>query len=577
MHGERLLLKAAYLSALLSLLLASCAPAIAPTPTAKPAGPPAPPTSPVPKQTPAAPPAAPPKPAAPAPIAKPAAPSSTPKPAGEQPKYGGIMALPHHSDPPHLDIHGTVASALFSPMGAVYNGIVQFDKDTEVVPDLAERWDVSPDGKVYTFHLREGVKWHDVKPFTSTDARFSIERIMAYRSMAYIVDGVEKVDAVDESTLKVTLDQRRAGFLPLIAHGRALIGAKHVVEANKDLKKVAVGTGPFKLKEYMSGVSFRMERNPDYFVKGRPYLDGIVYYLIKDAATRFAGFRTNRLQMAGTPPCHTDLGPTQAAIIKQEMPAAVVRPYELMMGWVLLPNWTRSPWKDVRVRRAAFLAVDREKALEVVSEGNGDTGISFYSGQWALPKDELNKMPGFRKPKDQDIAEAKELLAQAGHPNGFESSVLVRAAYPMYEKGALFMRAQLAKIGIDLKLQVLEYAVWTHARNRRAYDTMLVMSSPSAFDPDEAGRFISWKLGGQWASDDDERLLQLHAAQSAAATSEERKKAVFELQRMVAELVPHVMGGWQYSFIAFWPEVKGYVFQSGVYSHNKFDEVWLAK
>ncbi|MFH1484427.1 MAG: ABC transporter substrate-binding protein [Chloroflexota bacterium] len=561
-------LKVACFAALLSLFLASCAPAATPAPTAKlaapatapNAAPKAPPTAPAAKETP-----------------KPAAPAPTTKPAGEQPRYGGELSLPNPSDPPNLDIHRNVTISLFSPAATVYNGLVAYDQSNKVVPDLAERWEVSPDGKVYTFHLRKGVKWHDGKPFSSADARFSLERIMGYATLKAFIEAVEKVEAPDENTLKVTLEYRQAGFLPLLGHGRSLIAPKHVIEEKKDLKRDAIGTGPFKLKEYLLGVSFRMEKNQDYYVKGRPYLDKITFYIIRDVATRFAGFRTGRLQIYGHPPTHGELLRTHVDLLKKEMPQAVVRPYDSMQAFGLMPNWNRAPWNDVRVRRAAFLAVDREKGLEVVSEGVGTIGITLFYDEWAIPKDELMKMPGFRQPKDQDIADAKKLLAEAGYPNGFKSTVLVRAAYALYDKAAIFMRDQLAKVGIDLALSIIDYAVWTDARSKLNFDTMLVVNPLPLTDPDGAGRYISRKLGGQFASSDDDKMLELYAKQSLAENDGERKKVLYELQLRIAEVVPHIMIAWQNSFIAFWPEVKGYTASSCIYSHNTLDDIWLTK
>lgn len=320
-----------------------------------------------------------------------------------------------------------------------------------------------------------------------------------------------------------------------------------------------------------------MEKNKDYFLKDRPYLDGVTYYIIKDTATRFAAFRAGRLHIYGHPPIHTELGRTGETLLKRDMPQAIVRPYESASGYGLMPNWNRAPWNDVRVRRAAFLAVDRVKGIEVVSEGVGMIGVTEIYGEWALPKEELMKMPGFRLPKDQDIAEAKRLLAEAGYPNGFKSTALVRAADPLYEKAATFMADQLAKIGIELNLQIIEYALWTDARAKLNFDTMLVTNPLPLDDPDGVSRYISRKMGGQFASGDDDKLLELYEKQSLAATTEERKKIVYELQYRVAEVVPHIMIGWNNTFIAFWPDVKNYTATSGVYCHNKLEEIWLAK
>ncbi|MBI2906523.1 MAG: ABC transporter substrate-binding protein [Chloroflexi bacterium] len=553
MERKKHVLCAACFLALLPLLMAACAPAAAPAATAKPAAP------------------------ATAPSPKTAAPAATPKPAAEQPRYGATLPLPSISDPPTLDIHEAATITLFAPLGGVYSSLLQYDQSEKIVADLAERWQLSPDGKVYTFQLRKGVRWHDGRPFTSADARISLDRMNKYSGLKFITESVDKVDAPDENTLQVTMKQPQMGFPAGLAHGRGFIGPKHIIEAKGNLKQDVVGTGPFKFKDYVAGVSIAVVKNDAYFVKGLPYLDGVTYYIIKDAATRMAAFRAGRVTIYGHPPAQGELGASHVEAIKKAMPQAVVRPYTSAEAFGLMPNTTRSPWSDVRVRRAAFLAVDRERGLSVVTGGAGELGVSFFAGEWALPKEETMKMPGFRKPKDEDIAEAKRLLAEAGYPKGFSSNVLVRAAYPLYENGATFLKDQLAKIDIDLKLEVLEYSIWVDRRSKLTFDTMLVVPFLPYPDPDGAGRVISRKLGGIFSTLDDEETLQLFFKQSQTGDPQERKKIVWQLQQRIAETVPHVMLGWNNSFIAFWPEVKGYTATGGTYLHNKLEEIWLSK
>ncbi|MBI2910238.1 MAG: ABC transporter substrate-binding protein [Chloroflexi bacterium] len=547
--------------AIVALLLAGCAPPAAPASAPKAVAP---------KPTTAATTTAPPPGSA--------APAPTPKTAGEQPRYGGSLALPAAGDPPNLDIHRNVGGVVFGRVGPIYNGIVQYDQSNRVVPDLAERWEASSDGKVYTFFLRKGVTWHDGKPFTSADAKFSLERIGQYAGLSPFTGPVDNTETPDQDTLKVTLKYRQAGYLPILGHGRILIAPRHLVEAEKDLRRVAIGTGPFRLKEYQAGVSFRVEKNREYFIKGRPYLDEVSFYTIRDVSTRFAAFRTRRVDIYGHPPTNGELMRTHADILRRDTPQVLVRPYGSMQAYALMPNWDRAPWKDVRVRRAAFLAVDREKGLEVVSEGVGTLGISVFYGEWALPMEELMKVPGFRKPKGEDIAEAKRLLAEAGYPEGLRTTLVLRGDVPLAEKAATFVSEQLSTIGMDLRLQILDYGVYVDARRREDYDVMVMVANVDPLDPDASGgRYISRKLGAPWASGDDDKILELLSMQSQAATDAERKKIVFALQHRIAEVVPHIMIAWQGSFIAFWPRVKDYTAESGIFGHNKLEDIWLAQ
>ncbi|MBI2908198.1 MAG: ABC transporter substrate-binding protein [Chloroflexi bacterium] len=549
--------------AVLGLLLLSCAPAAGPTP----------PTIPAQAKVPTV--RA--KTVAETPVSKPAPPSPSPKAAPmESGRYGGVLSLPAAGDPPNLDIHRNNGVALFALVGPVYNGLVQYDQSNNLVPDLAERWEVSSDGRVYTFFLRQGVKWHDGKPFSSADASYNLERLRQYSGLAEFIGPMENMETPDDRTLKVTLRFRQSGYLPVLGHGRVLMAPMHVIEAEKDLRRVAIGSGPFRLQEYAVGTSFKLQKNKEYFLKQRPYLDGINFYIIRDVSTRFAGFRTGRLQIYGHPPTNGELMTRHKDILGRESPQTVVRLYEPMQAYGPMPNWTRAPWSDVRVRRAAFLVVDREKGIEVVSEGLGSLGISAFYGEWGLPKEELMKLPGFRKPKDEDIAEARRLLAEAGYPQGFKSTVVGRADVPLHEKASTFMRDQLSGIGIDLTIRIIDYGLWTQARARQDYDLLMLNTYADPVHPDGIGRVVSRKLGGTWASGDDDEILELFAKQGRASSVEEQKKAVFDLQRRVAEVVPHIMIAWQDAYIAFSPQVKNYTAVRGMFAHTKLEDIWLA-
>ncbi len=158
-------------------------------------------------------------------------------------------------------------------------------------------------------------------------------------------------------------------------------------------------------------------------------------------------------------------------------------------------------------------------------------------------------------------------------PDGLTGSVSHKTGTAI----AIVAPAGAGWIGIDLELKVIEYALFVDARAKINYDTLMVVNPLPLTDPEGAGRYISRKLGGQFASGDDDKTLELIAQQSLATTTEERKKIVNDLQYRVAEVVPHVFVAWQNSFIGMWPQVKNYNFAGGVYSHNKFQDVWLAK
>ncbi|MDP2952110.1 MAG: ABC transporter substrate-binding protein, partial [Chloroflexota bacterium] len=236
----------------LGVLLGSCAPAAQPTPA--------------PSKTPEV--------VAPSPI--PARPTPVTTPSGEQPRYGGILKSNNLEDPPHLEFTQVKSAYALQPLNSIYSMLVQNDPqdETKIIPDLAERWEVSPDGKVYTFYLRKEVRFHDGQGLTSADVKVSIERFAwppkgVISQMQGLFQGLDRIETPDPQTVVFVLKRPQASFLTIIAMPFFIVYPKHILDAKGDMKKDAVGTGPFKLKEYTRGVSFEQVRNPDYFVPGR--------------------------------------------------------------------------------------------------------------------------------------------------------------------------------------------------------------------------------------------------------------------------------------------------------------------
>ncbi|MDP2953854.1 MAG: ABC transporter substrate-binding protein, partial [Chloroflexota bacterium] len=416
---------------ILSMLLLACAPAAAPTPR---------PATPTPVPAPAASPAA-----APGPTATPAPPLTKPvptvapslppapaaKPAEEKPRYGGVLTMVQKEDAAHFDTHQMLTIHISHWVDASYSTLIQHDPrdDTKLIPDLAERWEISPDGKVFTFYLRKGVKFHDGKPATSADVKLSMERlawppkgILSHPQAMFA--GLDKVETPDDHTVKLYLQYPKASFLELLAAPFTAIYPKHVVEQKGDMKKDIVGTGPFKLKSYTRGVVFEQEKFADYFIPGRPYMDGIKRYVIKDSAAIFAALRTGQVLFAGLR--QHAVTSREQEILKKEVPGVAIQFVAVPNGTNLGMNLKRKPWDDVRVRKAASLAIDRRVGIQLLREGAAELGGYMPPGQWGIPEEELVKMPGYRADRQGEIAEAKKLLAEAGFPNGFKSKILTR-------------------------------------------------------------------------------------------------------------------------------------------------------
>ncbi|MFH1487093.1 MAG: ABC transporter substrate-binding protein [Chloroflexota bacterium] len=570
----------------LGLLLVSCAPTVAPTPTpkpaapaAKPAAPTAKPAAPAPTKAPA--PAATKAPAA-APTPKPAAPAPSPKPAGDQPRYGGILTTAMYADMPSFDVHQENTFLTQCTAQPCYNNVIYYDpQDPEkIIGDLAEKWEVSSDGLTYTFHFRKGVKFHDGTPFTAEDAKLSLERLYdppkGIRSpLQDFLRAIGKVEASDKDTLKVTLKFQYAPFLDAMALGQMVMYPKHVVEAKGHMKNDIVGTGPFKLKDYASGVYFEVVKNPDYFIKGRPYLDGIKMYLVKDDGTRLATFRTGQVKFLGPLVSSAGIKPSQARVIEKEMPQAKIYRFNALSSRWLDMVTNKPPFNDVRLRQAVSIAIDRQTAIKVLLDGEGEIGAQFSPSQWSIPKEELGKRPGYRQPKDADIAQAKKLLAEAGFPNGLKTRILARANYT--EDVALYCKDQLSKIGIELELVVRESSVFLSLLNELVFETVSQPMGLRTADPDYLARFYHSKGATPWMGLNDKTIDDLFAKEASAMDPAERKKYLRQMEDRLLELAPNVILFWANGIMASWPEVRNFKPGISIYNNNKYADVWLAK
>ncbi|MBI2907060.1 MAG: ABC transporter substrate-binding protein [Chloroflexi bacterium] len=555
-------------------LLAGCAPAAAPTPPPKATAPPAKaaatataPTS---------------KPATPA--AKPAAPAATPKPATGEPRYGGTLTGWDAIEPEHLDIHQANSGGTLWPIAPVYNGLIQHHPTPphNVVSELAQKWEAAPDGKSFTFTLAPGVKWHDGKPFTPEDVKFSLDRMwnppsgtISPRKAVY--SSIGSVETLGADKVKVNLKHPSPSIINAIAIGWSVILPKHVIEAKGDMKKDAIGTGPFKFREYVPGSQVVLEKNKDYFVKGQPYVDGIRWFIIKDKSVQMAAFRTKRVMVTGYG--SRGISPIEADLLKKEIPSVGIYAYPAGgAGQTLAFNVTKPPFDDVRARRAAVMAIDQQEIIRVGAQGGAAvSGPLGPPGEWTLPEAEMKAFPGIRKPTADVVAEARKLLAEAGHPNGIKTGYPFRAA-SQFGEIAEVVQEQLAKVGIDITLQRLEAGVYQDTQRKRNWD---LIQSSHVYVLDDPDGLLVWYISGSpnnFSGFSDKQVDELYAKQSQTMDAAERKKIVNQIERRLIEQVPMLrLFEWTFMF-AHWPDVKGYTgVGMGPMNNSRWAHVWLAQ
>jgi peptide/nickel transport system substrate-binding protein len=498
----------------------------------------------------------------------------------DSPRYGGVLTMWIGGDPPNFDIHQNSTYLTQHITAACYNNLVQYDPlhPDRIIADLAERWEASPDGMQYTFHLVKGVTFHDSKPFSSADVKLSLERIKQPPSGVISIRrealaAVEDIQTPDAWTVIVTLKRPNPSLLANLAGGHMSIYPKHVLEAQGDMKQVVVGTGPFKLKKYTRGVSVELERNADYFVKGRPYLDAITIYIMPDPSSAYAALRTGRLLMLR----FLELGLGKRA--EQELAGQLVIQRTAGIGFYAFNmNTRRRPWDDIRVRQAVSLAIDRRTSMAVVSEGEGEIGSYIPpSSPWALPAEELLTIPGYGPNVEGNRARAKQLMAEAGFPDGFKTTMLTRKL-PISEKLSVFMKDQLAKIGIQATLDVQESAAAFDILNRRGFDTAPWWTAFAVADPDAVySEFYTCDAGRNYPSLCLPEVDQLFQQQTQTLDPEARQRLVREIDRKLLEAQGSSMLHWHSYLTGHWPQVRNWLQHPSLYNNQRMQDVWLAK
>lgn len=384
------------------------------------------------------------------------------------PVRGGILTRRIAGDPPSFDTLANTTGWVLFVAAPCYNGLVRYDEfdADKVVPDLAESYEVSADGMAYTFHLRKGVKFHDGKPFSSADVKYTFDvmreppkGIVSVR--ANLLDAVASIEAPDPYTVRFRLKRKSPSLIANLACGWMVVLPKHVLEKGP-MKDVIIGTGPYKFKDYKRGVSIDLVRNPDYHVPGRPYLDGVKFFFVPDDNTAYGYFRTGQLD---------EWVPTPAVALARQKELSSKAYLQSMFSTSAVAlhfNTQEKPFDDIRVRQAMCLAIDRQQALDTVFSGQGLVGGFSMPGKWALPKADLAKIPGYGPFKESNLAQAKALLAAAGFPNGFKETMLVRRLV-LFEAHAIFLKDQMSKIGIDLTLDFQETAAYNDTLRKRKW------------------------------------------------------------------------------------------------------------
>ncbi|HUG36564.1 MAG TPA: ABC transporter substrate-binding protein [Candidatus Limnocylindrales bacterium] len=503
----------------------------------------------------------------------------------QTPRRGGVLLAASGADPPSLDPHQESTFANVQLVAPLYSTLLQFDplKYPNIIGDVGTEWKTAPDGLTVTVKIRSGIRFHDGSTLTAADVKATYDKIVfppagtrSVRKAHY--SAVKSIESPDASTVVFTLKHPSASFLANLASPwNAIFPKKYLDKDPNHFMKNVVGSGPFKFKSYVRGATFEGERNPDYYVKDRPYLDGYKFFISPDTSVRSAAVRSGRayIEFRGFPNSEVD------AIKNHLGDKVVVQSAPTPGWWAVTFNNQIKPFNDERVRKALTLAIDRHTASKVLYPLTGLQGIGALvrpGSEFAMSNAELEKLPGFGRDIEKSRAEAKKLLAEAGYPNGLKFVMKNRNVKLPYQDFAVFFIQEWKKIGVEVENRPLETAAWfADGRDTGNFEAMVDPHVDFMDEPDlSLVDFISGN-SANWGRISDPQIDDLFERQSRALDKAERKKLVNQLERIVLEKAYYAAGLWWTRNVVHWAKVKNWVTPPSHYSNQKLQDVWLSE
>src|SRR5881397_216870 len=506
--------------------------------------------------------------------------------AQEKPRSGGELIFVVPAEPPSFDAHREETFGMLHPAAPHYNTLLRvdpFDKTgTKFIGDLAESWTVSSDKRTFTFKLRRGVKFHDGSVMTSADVKASYDHIIfppptvgSSRQAAY--RAVEAVEAPTPDTVVFRLKWHEASFIAnLSSPWNWIYKAEILSKDQRWYEKNVMGTGPFKFVEYARGSHWVGKRNPDYWDKGKPYLDGFRAIFIPSASAQVAAVRGERamIQFRSFTPADRDslVNALGSKITVQESA------WNCSIG--VTPNEQKKPYEDKRVRRALSLALDRwegSKALSRIALIKEVAGIQVPGTQWATPPAELEKLAGYGRDINAARAEARRLLKEAGVEN-LSFTLLNRAVPQPYEPFGIWLIDQWRQVGITVRHNPMETSSWFGALRNGDFEVAVTAPCNSIVEPDLDIHWFLTTSPVNYGKHKDTVMDDLYSRQSRTLDPEERRRLLRQFEkRLYDEEVHFIMGFQWHRIVPQLAKVRGWTITPSHFLNQQLDAVWLSE
>jgi peptide/nickel transport system substrate-binding protein len=510
---------------------------------------------------------------------------ATAPPAAAQ-KQGGILHLGHFDSPASMSLLEESTQAVNRPMSGVFNNLVTFKQDVKqnslksIVPDLATGWAWNEEGTELTLPLRQGVKWHDGRPFTAADVKCTIDLLMGRAKDKLRInprkswfDNVADVTTNGDFEATFHLKRPQPSFLALLATGWSPVYPCHV--SPRDMRSHPIGTGPFKFVSFKPNQSITVTRNKEYWREGRPYLDGIEYTIIKNVSTRLLSF------LSGKDDAYFGVTIPQLKDVKSQAPDAVCDIVTTNVARNLIVNRDVPPFDKPDLRRAMSLSLDRQAFVDILTEGQGDIGAIMMpppSGLWGMPPGMLKTLPGYDPDVKKSRAEARSLMEKLGY--GPDKHLVIKVStrdIAPYRDPAVVLIDHLKQIYIDGVLEPLDTTQWYPTLMRKDYTIGMNITETAVDDPDPAF-YENYVCGAMrnYTGYCNREVDKMVDRQSAMSDVEKRKQLVWAIEKKLADDDARPILYYNKAANCHYPKVKGLVTQvNSIYNNNRFEGVWL--
>jgi peptide/nickel transport system substrate-binding protein len=508
----------------------------------------------------------------------------------DEPKHGGIFRIYHRDSPANASIHEAATYSVNVPFMPVFNNLVIYDQSKpqnsmdDIVPDLAESWAWNDDKTTLTFKLRQGVEWHDGKPFTAADVKCTWDLIAGTAPEKLRVNprkswyrNLEGVKVEGDYQVTFALKRPQPSFLALLASGWSPVYPCHVPP--KDMRLRPVGTGPFKFVEFKPNEAIRIVRNPNYWKPGRPYLDAIEYTFMPNPSTANLAFAAGKFDRWAQ-------GILSLPLMKQlksAAPDAVCEVVPWNIPRQLLVNRDKPPFDNPELRRAMALALDRRAFIDIISDGEGSLGGAMMpppAGSWGMPPEVLRSLPGFGSDVQHNRAEARAIMQKLGYgpEKRLQTSVTTRNT-PAYRDPSVLLIDQLKEIYIDATLNAIDTTQWYPTVMRKDYAVGLTVSENGLDDPDQQF-YENFVCGAErnYTGYCSKEVDELVDRQSMEPDVEKRRRIVWDIEKKLAEDGARPVIFYPVSAACWQPWFKGHTMMvNGNYNGWRMEDVWLDK